>query len=155
MTTVVKAMVVGDRANEKISGRPFDETKGPSQTELRLLKWMEPYDPDRLYNLFLLDNTLREGFDDDRACGAMRVKLRAVREHVTHVLILGTASRDVMGLQADLPFSWSVKKLVGLDVAMAWMWHPSGLCRAYNNPDTVKKAKTLLQGLARAAQDSR
>jgi hypothetical protein len=91
----------------------------------------------------LLDkvNLCQGRWSDDEAAGRAVTCLESQQHEV--MVLLGARVRRAFGGPA--PFEWSVvrrKLLVGLP-------HPSGMCRVWNDPRSVRRARSLVDALIR------
>lgn len=62
------------------------------------------------------------------------------------VVFLGSKARDAAGIRKCLPMTMHRHPVYG-GVMTAWMWHPSGLTRAWNDEVTREAARVFLTSL--------
>lgn len=107
--------------------------------------------PVTLGELFLLDNVVCG--DERPRDGASRVLDRALDERVTNVVLLGTVARDAFNLRSILPRDWYTWPTgPKTHVRVAWIWHPSGMNREYNDPQAVTNVSAFLWTIATDAR---
>lgn len=69
---------------------------------------------------------------------------REVEADRRFIILCGTECRDAGSLELEPAFTWLKRWAPFLNVA--WMYHPSGLCRKWNHPSTYGAGRAFLRG---------
>lgn len=134
-------LLVGEDPGTQVDGAPAFIAEGSSG--LRLAEWLEVADArDACATVNLFD---RRPDPWDRIDAASAARELLVRYEQRRLLLCGRKVAEAFGLRSAEPLVWTPLELVGTFRLVAYLPHPSGRCRWYNEPSNVHAAREFVR----------